>query len=173
MEIPVYKAKEFNDNKAEILKALGLSENDIDKSVPFIMIENGYLYIYVKKLSVLKEIKPNFKDLLKVQQQYDITGNVVFTRETFDKDNIAHSRFFSPVYGIDEDPVTGSANGPLMLVLKELKFIANNNEDIALTFEQGDIIKRRGRVGVKYSPSNNELYISGNAVTVLKGELIF
>jgi predicted PhzF superfamily epimerase YddE/YHI9 len=37
-------------------------------------------------------------------------------------------------------------------------------------FEQGDFIGRKGRIGVKYS-KNNELYISGNAVTVLKGEL--
>lgn len=173
MQIPVYKAEEFNDDKEEILAALGLSKDDIDKSVPFIITGNRYLYIYVKKLSTLKEIKPNFKDLLKMQKRTNTGGHVVFTRETYDKENFAHSRFFAPFYGIDEDPVTGSANGPLILVLKTLGFIKDNNEDISMTFEQGDIIGRRGRVGVKYSPSINELYISGNAVTVLKGEMIF
>ncbi len=173
MQIPVYKAEEYNDNKEDILATLGLSEDDIDKSVPFIIMGNRYLYIYVKKLSTLKGIKPNFKDLLNIQKQNNIGGNIVFTRETYDKESFAHSRFFTPFYGIDEDPVTGSANGPLMLVLRILGFIKNNNEDISLTFEQGDIIGRRGRVGVKYSPSINELYISGNAVTVLKGEMTF
>jgi PhzF family phenazine biosynthesis protein len=173
MQIPVYKAEEYNNNKEVILTALGLSIDDIDNSVPFIMMENRYLYIYVKKLSTLKGLKPNFTDLLGIQMLYNISGNVVFTRETYDKESFAHSRFFTPYYGIDEDPVTGSANGPFMLVLRKLGFVKNNEEDISLIFEQGDIIGRRGRVGVKYSPTKNELYISGNAVTVLKGEMNF
>jgi trans-2,3-dihydro-3-hydroxyanthranilate isomerase len=173
MQIPVYKTEEYGDNKEETLTALGLTLGDIDSSVPFIMMEHGYLYIYVKKLSVLKNIKPNFKDLLKIQNKNNIGGHVIFTRETYDKESFAHSRFFAPFYGIDEDPVTGSANGPLMLVLNKLGIIKISDEDISLTFEQGDIIGRRGRVGVKYSPSANELYISGNAVTVLKGEMAF
>jgi PhzF family phenazine biosynthesis protein len=173
MQIPVYKAEEYNNDKEDILAALGLSEYDLDKSVPFIIIGNGYLYIYVKKLSTLKKIVPNFKYLLNLQKQLNLSGNVLFTLETYDTESFAHSRFFTPFWGIDEDPVTGSANGPLMLVLRTLGFIKNNNEDISLTFEQGDIIGRRGRVRVKYSPSINELYISGNAVTVLKGEMVF
>ncbi len=98
---------------------------------------------------------------------------MVFTRETYDSQSFVHSRFFAPFYGINEDPVTGSANGPLILTLKKLGFIKDNNEDISLIFEQGDIIGRRGRIRVKYSKSANELFISGNAVTVLKGEMTF
>ena len=171
MQVPVFKLKEYNEFKKEILEALSLNENDLDKSVPFIMLENGYLYIYVIKLSTLKEMKPNYKDLLKLQRQLDFGGAVIFTRETFDKESFAHLRFFAPYFGIDEDPVTGSANGPLMTVLNKLGFIKIGNEEINLTFEQGDIINRRGRVGVKFIPAVNELYISGNAVTVLKGEM--
>ena len=173
MQIPIYNAEEYKDNKAEILAALSLTEDDLDNLVPFIIMGNRYLYIYVKKLSTLKEIKPNFKNLLKLQEQNNFGGNVVFTRETYDSQSFAHSRFFAPFYGINEDPVTGSANGPLILTLKKLGFIKDNNEDISLIFEQGDIIGRRGRIRVKYSKSANELFISGNAVTVLKGEMTF
>ena len=171
MQVPVFKLKEYNEFKKEILESLSLNENDLDKSVPFIMLENGYLYIYVKKLSTLKEMKPNYKVLLKLQRQLDFGGAVVFTRETFDKESFAHLRFFAPYFGIDEDPVTGSANGPLMTVLNKLGFIKLADEEINLTFEQGDIINRRGRVGVKFIPVVNELYISGNAITVLKGKM--
>ncbi len=173
MQIPVFKSDEFVGNKNEFLQALGLSENDIDESIPFIMLENGYLYIYVKNLFAIKNLKPNFKELLKLQKLYNAGGTIVFTRETFDKENFAHLRFFGPYYGIDEDPVTGSANGPLLLVLNKLGFIKIVTDDINLTFEQGDIIGRRGRISVNFSPKNNELYISGKAVTVLKGEMIF
>jgi PhzF family phenazine biosynthesis protein len=173
MQIPDYSIEEYNDNKADFLAALSLTENDIDKSIPFIITGNRYLYVYIKSLSILKGIRPNFKDLLKLQKQNNIGGNVVFTRETYEKENFAHSRFFAPYCGIDEDPVTGSANGPLLQVLNAMGFINSNNENISLTFEQGDITGRPGRVGVNYSPSINELFISGSAVTVLRGEMTF
>ncbi len=173
IQIPVFKTEVFDGNKKEFLNALGLLESEIDNSVPFIILENGYLYIYVKNLQTIKNLKPNYKELLKLQNFYNAGGTIVFTRETFDKENFAHLRFFGPYYGIDEDPVTGSANGPLLLVLNKLGFINIKNNNIDLSFEQGDIIGRRGRIGVHFSPQNNELFISGKAVTVLKGEMFF
>ncbi|MCL5027724.1 MAG: PhzF family phenazine biosynthesis protein [Bacteroidetes bacterium] len=173
MQIPIFKTEIFNGKKNEFLEALGLSGNDIEKSFPFIILENGYLYIYVKNLSAIKNLKPNYKELLRLQKFYNAGGTIVFTRETFDKENFAHLRFFGSFYGIDEDPVTGSANGPLLLVLNKLGIIKIGNEEINLSFEQGDIIGRRGRIGVHFSPKDNELFISGQAITVLKGEMIF
>jgi PhzF family phenazine biosynthesis protein len=173
MQIPVFKIKEYTGNREEILKTLTIDKCDVFDSIPLMLLENGYLYIYIKKLSALKKLKPNFKDLLKLSKENNFGGVVVFTKETFEKDNFAHLRFFAPYYGIDEDPVTGSANGPLILVLNYLGFVKFGSEDVNLTFEQGDIISRRGRIGVKYSPTKKELYISGNAVTVMKGDMSF
>jgi PhzF family phenazine biosynthesis protein len=174
MQIPYFKTEEFSGDKKEILKALGAPESDVDKNIPFILLENGYLYIYVKTYSALQKLNPDFKALKKIsadkKEFFDIT---VFSLETVDKDNFAHLRFFAPYYGIDEDPVTGSANGPLMLVLEKLGFLKdfNLNEEITLTFEQGDIINRKGRVAVSYNPKEKSLRISGSAVTVIKGEI--
>mgnify|MGYP005839563387 CR=1 FL=1 len=119
-------------------------------------------------------IKPNFRELLDlsmVRKGYD--AFTLFTTETIEKENHAHLRFLAPYYGIDEDPVTGSANGPLLLVLRKLGLIEENTEGKTYTFEQGDVLGRKGRVNVSYSPSKNELTISGKAVTVFKGELSF
>jgi PhzF family phenazine biosynthesis protein len=173
MQIPVFKIETYTTNKMEILTALGLTPDLTVESSPFLMMENGYLYIHVKRLASIREMQPDFKHLLKLQKKQNFGGAVVFTRETVDKESSAHIRFFAPFYGIDEDPVTGSANGPLMLVLRRLGLVRNDKDDISLIFEQGDIIKRRGRIFVDYSPENNELFISGTAVTVLKGEMIF
>ncbi len=173
MQIPVYSGNEYKGNKNEIMDALGLTSEDIDEKIPFILLQNDYLYIYIKSLATLKELKPNFKELLKISKANNFGAAAVFTRETFEKDSFAHLRFFAPYYGIDEDPVTGSANGPLLIVLKKLGFVKDTEEDISLTFEQGDIIGRRGRINVKYFASSGELYISGNAVSVLKGEIFF
>ena len=64
-------------------------------------------------------------------------------------------------------------NGPLLPVLMHAGFIKDEGSKISRTFEQGDVLGRKGRIGVTFYPDKNELYISGKAVTVLKGELIF
>ena len=174
MQIPVFSMKEFEGDKEEIINALNIDINSLSKNIPFIIVENGYLYIYVKDLSTLHSLQPDFKALNNItKSKNEFNCVVVFTLETVDKESFAHSRFFAPYYGIDEDPVTGSANGPFLLVLKKLNLIKNPGNEITLIFEQGDVLGRRGRVKVRYNQTNNELYISGQAVTVLKGALTF
>ncbi len=98
----------------------------------------------------------------------------VYTLETVDRRKILLIQdFLHHSIGINEDPVTGSMNGPLLPVLIHNGFIKNDGEKLSYTFEQGDVLGRNGRVGVTFYPDKNELYISGKAVTVLKGELIF
>lgn len=174
MQVPVYESKQFNGNIREVKNALGIDENEFDDRIPFVLLENGYLYIYLKTLDALSKIKPNYKDLLNISENGKYyTAAIPFTLETIEKDNFAHLRFFGPYYGIDEDPVTGSANGPLLLVLNRLGFVKLLDDETTLSFEQGDFINKRGRVNVNFSQSKNELFISGSAVTVFKGEMNF
>jgi trans-2,3-dihydro-3-hydroxyanthranilate isomerase len=174
LSIPIPELKVFEGNKEEIIKALNGEKVFTAGKFPFILDEGGYLYIHVSSLSDLMSIRPNFRELLDLssaRKGYD--AFTLFTTETIEKENHAHLRFFTPYYGIDEDPVTGSANGPLLLVLRKLGLIQENNEGKIYTFEQGDVLERKGRTNVSYSPSKNELTISGKAVTVFKGELTF
>jgi len=174
LSLPTPELKTFEGNKEEIIKALNGGKVINPEKFPFILDDGGYLYIYVSSLTDLMNIKPNFRELLDLsiaRKGYD--AFTLFTTETIEKDNHAHLRFFTPYYGIDEDPVTGSANGPLLLVLRKLGLIEHNTEGKTFTFEQGDVLGRKGRVNVSYSPSKNELTISGKAVTVFKGELSF
>jgi len=170
--LPTRELKIFEGNKTEIIKALNAEDIINSEKFPFILDNGGYLYIYISSLKDLMNIKPDFKELTKLssaQKGYD--AFTLFTTETIEKGNSAHLRFFAPYYGINEDPVTGSANGPLLLVLQKLGLIESINEKKIYTFEQGDVLYRKGRVNVSYSPTNNELWISGRAVTVFKGEL--
>ncbi len=174
MQVPIYSMEEFKGNLKEILDILGIKENEIDQNIPALIMENENLYIYVNKLETLKKLKPDFTRLKNLcADKREFGGAVVFTLETFDKESFAHSRYFVPFYGIDEDPVTGSTNGPLLNVLLKMNLVKEGKDDISLTFEQGDIINRKGRVGVHFSKSKNKLFISGNAVTVMKGVLTF
>ena len=174
MQIPVDQMKEFPGDKDEIIKAIGIESKSVVHETPFIIMENGNLYFRVDSLNTLKGIKPNFTALKKLtEEKHEFEGVVVYSLETIDKGSFAISRYFVPFYGIDEDPVTGSTNGPMLLVFKHLGFVPDNLEDTTLTFEQGDFMGRKGRVKVTYNKKRNELFIHGKAVTVLKGELTF
>jgi PhzF family phenazine biosynthesis protein len=170
MQVPVYSMNEYEGNRNEMLSSLGIDKKNIDEKVPFILAENGYLYINIKSLKALHELKPDYKTLKRLNSKGKECV-AVYTLETIDKGSFAHSRFFAPYYGIDEDPVTGSMNGPLIQVLIKAGFIKDEGKELSYTFEQGDVLGRRGRVSVRYSSTKKELYISGNAVTMVKGEM--
>jgi len=174
MKLPVPIFKKFEGRYDEIMNILGIEQNDIDEKYPFLLQNNGNLFIYLRSLDAVKNLKPNFKELVNLsKEEGEFTEVTVFTLETFENENDAHLRFFAPYYGIDEDPVTGSANGPLLLVLRNLGLIEKDTENKTFTFEQGDFLGRRGRVNVSFSPGKNELMIAGSAITVLKGELSY
>ena len=174
LSLPIPQLSEFKGNKKEIIDALGGEKSINTEKFPFIIDDGGYLYIYVSTLKELMNLKPDFKmlfDLSSSSKGFD--AFTLFTTETLAKGNHAHLRFFAPYYGINEDPVTGSANGPLLLVLRYLGLIEKDTEGKIFTFEQGDVLGRKGRINVSFSNVRNELTISGKAVTVFKGEIIF
>jgi PhzF family phenazine biosynthesis protein len=174
MKLPVPDFKKFEGSYVEVTNVLGIEQNDIDDKYPFILQNNGNIFVYVRSLDAVKNLNPNFKELVNLSKEKgEFTEVTVFSLETFEKENDAHLRFFAPYYGIDEDPVTGSVNGPLLLVLHKLGLIEKDIESKTFTFEQGDFLGRIGRVKVSFSPGKNELMIAGNAVTVLKGELTY
>jgi trans-2,3-dihydro-3-hydroxyanthranilate isomerase len=163
MQIPQMSYKDFVENQDEILSLLNLTSKDTDGD--FALLENGYLFVHIKSLSTMGKIIPDYKGICSLSA-YGIKAVVPYSLETFESASSAHLRFFDPYDGLTEDPVTGSANGPLFDILVK-KGKLNKNE---VQFEQGDFIGRPGRVKVMYK--DNELYIAGNAVTVLKGEFI-
>ncbi len=172
MQIPFYNMEEFTGCKEEIIDALGAERTSVADETPFILLENGNLYLRVDGLKTLHSLKPDFKALKQLtEDKHEFEGVVVYALGTIDETSFAHSRYFVPFYGIDEDPVTGSTNGPMLMVFRKLGFI--KEDEISLIFEQGDVMGRRGRVKVRYNKSAGELFISGKAVTVLKGELTF
>lgn len=161
---------EITYGKSEIIKALNISSRNIFQKTPFVLLENGYLFICIDTLQTLLNLKPDLNRLLEISFKYpQIKDFAVFTTETIQKQNSAHLRFFAPFHGINEDPVTGSALGPLPLVMKKMKLILNTNK--VFTFEQGDVIGRKGRARVKIDSLTNEIILLGEAFTVMKGNL--
>jgi len=148
----------------------------LDCSYPF-MRDNtvNYVYIVSKDLSSLKSVEYDYDKLESFSKEYNIKGFTLISTETFQEDSKVHSRFFSPAYGIKEDPVTGSAQGPLGAYLILNNFIKMDNAEIEIKSEQGDIMGRPGRLTIKLfkdKRGNLSSKLIGEAVTVLNGEFI-
>ena len=165
---------------ASVLKSIGLKAGDLAKGLP--IVADSYLYVPVRRLSVIKNLKPQFRELDKNLRQMKLIAVCVLCLETVEKESSVHSRFFAPVVGIDEDPVTGSANGPLGAYLQQyvvpsgIKVFSRSLADGRIEFigEQGDEIGRRGRVKIRVrtrESSVESVAIAGEAVTVLDSTL--
>lgn len=175
-ELPVPKFKIKKKLPATMLRALGLSVKEIKKDLP--VVTDLYLYIPLDNLATLGKIRPDYSVLANELKKMKMNGVCLFSLETKENNSAVHSRFFAPNYGIDEDPVTGSANGPLGCYLHKYVISAGYSvvcrelSDGRMEFigEQGDEIHKAGRVKIRVLAKQKEvenISIAGEAVTIM------
>jgi PhzF family phenazine biosynthesis protein len=155
----------FKDIYLDILKladSLNISHDEIDDSLPNQLVSTGLftLPICIKSFDVLKNIKPNFDKIKTICNELNAGSFHVFTFETLESNSVFHARNFAPVYAVNEDPTTGTANGAVCSYLLKNKIIKENN----LICEQGDIIGRPGRVFVEID--NDTVRVGGRAKVI-------
>ena len=159
--------------KLDAMRVLNIGHDQIESRTPIVMSRD--LFVPIRRLHTLFSMQPNFSAMNQFLVNRSLTGLCVFTTETVEKTSQVHSRFFAPPVGINEDPVTGSANGPLGAYLVEFSKTKFGDEHVTFVGEQGDVIGRKGRVTIHVRQKENKVRsvaISGRAVTVLKGELL-
>jgi trans-2,3-dihydro-3-hydroxyanthranilate isomerase len=153
---------------------------EIKKGLP--VVTDSYLYIPVNRLAVIGKLTPDFKSLSYELTRLKVLGVCIFSLETKEKGSAVHSRFFAPNCGIDEDPVTGSSNGPLGYYLCKYVLPAGHpvafrelpDGGVEFIGEQGDFIQRQGRVKIRVrqkQKSIEDVSIAGEAVTILDSTL--
>lgn len=159
--------------KLDVTRLLAIPQEELEARMPIVM--DRYLYVPIRRLHALYSLRPNMPALGQFLMNRNLHGLCAFTTETVDPGSSVHSRFFAPGDGIDEDPVTGSANGPLGVYLFERGEVEPLGNSAILIGEQGDAIGRPGRVMIHLSVSENRVdsvQIGGRAVTVLEGEIL-
>jgi PhzF family phenazine biosynthesis protein len=154
--------KDIHLNIFEIANSLKISPDAIDSSLPEQVVSSGLftLPICIKSFKTLKSIKPDFEKIKKICKKLGVGSFHLFTFDTIEPRSIYHARNFPPLYGINEDPVTGTANGAVCSYLLKNRIIQEDN----LICEQGDIIGRPGRVFVEIE--NNTVRVGGRAKIV-------
>jgi PhzF family phenazine biosynthesis protein len=148
---------DFPAQRAEKAEAPGGLEHALGASARYVGRNALDYLIEVESEKVLRGIQPDFAAL----KTLGVRG-VIVTSLSDSPDYDFISRFFAPGVGIDEDPVTGSAHcclGP---------YWANHLKKNKLTAYQAS---RRGGV-VHVRVDGDRVYLGGQAVTVMRGELL-
>jgi PhzF family phenazine biosynthesis protein len=112
--------------------------------------------VEVDSEEIVRGLKPNFHVLAGITMR----GVIVTSRASSAEYDFV-SRFFAPAFGVDEDPVTGSAHCCLA------PYWATRLDKKEMTGYQAS--PRGGIVRVRLG--NGRVYLRGQAVTVLRGEL--
>jgi trans-2,3-dihydro-3-hydroxyanthranilate isomerase len=174
MQLPLHDFRDVRLQTKLLASILGCGEKDIRKDIPSVTSSDSLL-IPVRSLRVLETLSPNSARLEKYLGGLGLTGVSVFTTETFERRSAVHSRFFAPGIGITEDPVTGSLNGPLGAYLIRYGLIRVRGKKTEIIGEQGDFIRRPGRVYISVEHSADRitrLLIGGEAVITMEGYIM-
>ena len=117
---PVYT--DIQPRKNEILKTLGLKEDDLLPNAPISIVNTGnsFAIIPIKNPTILQNINPNFDLITQISDEFELIGYYIFCTQTTDNQRDANTRMFAPRYGIKEESGTGMAAGPLACYLYDI-----------------------------------------------------
>jgi len=141
----------------ELLAALGVTSSGL----PVELYRQGPGHVYVE-LGSPEEVAALQPDMAAVARIAGGHGAACFARDG----DRWKARVFVPGAGVDEDPATGSAAGPLALHLARHGRVAFGEE---IEIEQGAEIGRPSRLYAR-ARSAEEIEVGGSAVIVARGE---
>jgi PhzF family phenazine biosynthesis protein len=166
------------DNKTtkRLIAALGLDYSDLDEKCPVQIASTGHskVMIGIKSRATLNDLTPHFSDLADLSKQINCNGFFVFTFDSDDQKILTYGRMFAPAIGINEDPVTGNANGPLGGYLIQNKIVYCQGCTFEFNGKQGEKIGRPGIINVKVKIADgipSLIQIKGDAVVIFKTEI--
>lgn len=125
----------------------------IDDSKPIQIVSTGLwdIILPIKNSKCLHDMAVNFEEMKTITEKYKTIGVHAFA-VTEDKDKDAICRNFAPLYGIDEESATGTANCALSCYLN--KYGLKKEEYI---FEQGYNLNSISKITVKLAYEDNKI----------------
>ncbi len=161
------------ENRKDILRALNLSDSDLDERCPIRIASTGHskVMVGIKSRKTLNALVPDLAHLMNISGKVGSNGFFVFTLDSDDDDILTHGRMFAPAIGIVEDPVTGNANGPLGAYLVHHDILKASGGSVTFNGKQGEAIKRPGVVTVTVEIKDGKPFkvqVGGHAVVAFK-----
>ena len=153
------------------LLSINSEEIDLDHPIQSVSCGNNFLYVPLKSLKTVENLQIRLEILKAAQLQLSSSEIFVFTNETKYTSSDYHCRMFAPLFGVPEDPATGSAAGPFGCYL-----VKNGMSDGSLiTVEQGFEIDRPSLLKVHIEGNRDNITgvkVSGEVVMVSEGKMI-
>ncbi len=162
--------------RKQLIAALNICEDDVMDDFKIQIVSTGHskVMIGLKSSAILNSLNPRFADLAKLSEDIQCNGFYAFTLHDLENEFLVQGRMFAPAIGINEDPVTGNANGPLGAYLVKYNLVSNDGETLKFKALQGNTMKRPGIIEVQVKIENSlpiEVKVIGNAVIAFTSKL--
>ncbi|EOV3773289.1 PhzF family isomerase [Acinetobacter baumannii] len=164
----------FNESqRTELASALGVSESDF-ADLPIQVVTTGHSKVMVPMLSrsKLDGLTPNNEKLKAISAEIGCNGFFPFVLEGSKQEPVTYGRMFALAIGINEDPVTGNANGPAGAYLVHYDLI-ECDQKVSYWGYQGFAIEKPGRVLVTVKKTDSILHVSIAGQAVLVGSVLY
>jgi trans-2,3-dihydro-3-hydroxyanthranilate isomerase len=133
----------------EAIKATGLPVEVVSCGVPF-------LYVPLKNLDAIRAVRFRLDVWERALRDVVPPEVFVFTEEVENPGSRGHSRMFAPAFGINEDPATGGASGPLGCYLVR-NGVVQATPSIELISEQGIEMNRPSFIKIGIEQHEGEI----------------
>ena len=129
-------------SRARIAKVLGLKISDLDSRFPPMLVSTGLPFVIVPLggLKAIRKIDLSYPLLRELLRETRTTVILIFTAETYSRENDLNVRVLGLPDEIPEDPATGSGNGCLAAYLIKTRYFGRGEIDV------------RGGAGVRGEP---------------------
>jgi trans-2,3-dihydro-3-hydroxyanthranilate isomerase len=174
MEQPLPRFRPVGADSAVLAATVGLSPDDLAAASPPEFGSAGveFLYLPLRSLDAIRRARADLDAMQRVFGDSDHPAIYPFSLETESPDAAAHARMFSLLLGpgVNEDPASGSAAGPLGAYLVRHGL----SQPGALLVEQGYEMQRPSQLEVQVELAGGEVSrvrVGGGVVRVAEGEL--
>ncbi len=171
-------SRPLNDTVVKrICDALSITEADRNLSLPIKTSSTGHSKVMMPLNSnrCLEGLEPDMSALTQISADIGCNGFFAFVLSDEPGSRyLSTGRMFAPAIGINEDPVTGNANGPLGAYLVNEGYFGKESGRFAFWASQGRNIARPGEMEVTVTSENgvpSKVIISGRAVMIFETTL--
>lgn len=157
-----------------IAAALGVADGELTPGLPLQVVSTGHgkVMVPLEPGVDLDALAPRMPALAALSAEIGCNGYFVFQLRA--GEHATDGRMFAPAIGIDEDPVTGNANGPLGAYLVQHRLLPHDGASLRFAGHQGRALRRDGVVHVEVRIVDGapvEVTIAGDACILFSAPL--
>jgi trans-2,3-dihydro-3-hydroxyanthranilate isomerase len=163
-------------DRGRFAAGLGLDESDLAPDIPLQIASTGVEFLYVA-LKDLRAVDAVVSDRARLRQAFVGREPMPVFLFASTGSNRVYSRMFAPdVLGIEEDPATGSASGPLGAFAVKYGLVPHART-VSITSEQGTKMGRQSTIHIRleYGADKDiptKIEVGGAVMPVVTGTLV-